>query len=97
MSRMPRVRLILVVAALFALLAVPMASARTEGSRSIHPAGDWIGGVLSWAESLVGLRQSHRPHRQSGPSVPNQKEETVNVVQGGGCVTPDGRPRPLCI
>ena len=96
MSRMPRVRLVLVVTALLALLIVPIAGARTVGSPSIHPAGsDWIGGVLSWAQNLVGLRQAGH-HGRSGPQSPlNQKETTTtNVVQGGGCISPDGRPRP---
>jgi hypothetical protein len=98
MSRIPRVRLVLVVTALLALLVMPMAGARTVGSPSIHPAdSDWIGGVLSWAQNLVGIRHaSHHPHGQSGRQTPpNQKEEaSTNVAQGGGCISPDGRPRP---
>lgn len=96
MSRMPRVRLVLVAAALLALLIVPMAGARTPGSQSIHPAeSNWIGGVLSWAQNLVGLRQAVH-HGRSGPKSPlNQKDtSSTNVSQGGGCVDPFGRPRP---
>ena len=96
MSRMPRVRLVLVVTALLALLIVPMASARTIGSASVRPAdSDWIGGVLNWAQNLVGLRQAGH-HGHSGPQSPlNQKEtSTTNTTQGGGCISPDGRPRP---
>ena len=96
MSRMPRVRLVLVVTALLALLIVPMAGARTVGSASVRPAAsDWVGGVLSWVQTLVGLRQAGH-HGRSGPQSPlNQKEtSTTNVVQGGGCISPDGRPRP---
>jgi hypothetical protein len=96
MSRMPRVRLVLVAAALLALLVAPMAGARTPGSPSIHPAdSDWIGGVLSWAQNLVGLRQAGH-HGRSGPQSPlNQKEtSTINAVQSGGCIDPLGRPRP---
>jgi hypothetical protein len=96
MSRIPRVRLILVVTALLALLIVPMAGARTAGSASVRPAdSDWIGGVLSWVQTLVGLRQTDH-HSRSGPQSPlNQKEtSTINTTQGGGCISPDGRPRP---
>jgi hypothetical protein len=99
MSRMPRVRLVLVVAALFALLVVPMASARPLSSLSIHPVdGDWIGGVLSWAQQLVGLRQAgHHGHSGTRPPLNQKEETTTNAAQGGGCVTPDGRPRTLCL
>jgi hypothetical protein len=98
MSRMPRVRLVLVAAALLTLLVMPMAGARTVGSSSIHPVGsDWVGDVLSWAQNLVGLRHAGH-HGRSGNQTPlTQKDEpTTNAAQGGGCVTPDGRPRPLC-
>jgi hypothetical protein len=97
MSRMPRVRLVLVVTALLALLIVPMAGARAVGSASVRPAdSDWIGGVLSWAQNLVGIRHAGHPHGQSGRQTPpNQKEEaSSNAAQGGGCISPDGRPRP---
>jgi hypothetical protein len=96
MSRMPRIRLVLVAAALLALLVAPMAGARTMGSRSIHPAdGDWIGGVLSWAQGLVGLRHAGHHGRSGTQAPPNQKEEPSSA-QGGGCVDPFGHPRPLC-
>ncbi|HTG33102.1 MAG TPA: hypothetical protein VLB76_09240 [Thermoanaerobaculia bacterium] len=96
MSCMPRVRLVLAVTALLTLLIVPMAGARTVGSPSIHPAdGDWIGGVLSWAQNLVGLHRPGHAHGQSGRQTPNQKtDSTINAVQSGGCIDPLGRPRP---
>jgi hypothetical protein len=96
MSRMPRVRLVLVAAALLALLVMPIAGARTLGLQSIHPAGsDWIGGVLSWAQNFVGLRQAGH-HGRSGPQSPlNQKDTaSTNGAQGGSCLDPLGRPRP---
>ena len=98
MFRMPRMRLVLCAVTLLTLLVVPMAGARTVVSPSIHPAdGGWIGGVLSWAQNLVGLRHPGH-HGHSGPqSPPNQKDTTsTNTPQGGGCVDPFGRPRPLC-
>lgn len=96
MSRMPRVRLILVATALLALLVAPMAGALTLDSQSIHPAGgSWIGGVLSWAQNLVGLHRPGHPHGQSGRQTPNQKaDSTINATQSGGCIDPLGRPRP---
>ena len=100
MFRMPRIRLVFVVTALLALLAVPMAGARTLGSASARPVdSDWVGGVLSWAQNLVGIHHAGR-HGRSGSQAPlNQKDGTTTTptsTQGGGCVTPDGRPRPLC-
>jgi hypothetical protein len=76
----------------------PMAGARTVGSSSIHPAdGGWIGGVLSWAQNLVGLRHAGHHGHSGTQAPPNQKEETTtNSAQGGGCIDPTGRPRPLC-
>jgi len=96
MSHRPRVRLVLAVIALFALLIVPMAGARTLDSQSIHPAdSNWIGGVLSWAQNLVGLHRPSHPHGQSGRQTPNQKtDSTLNATQGGSCIDPMGRPRP---
>jgi hypothetical protein len=100
MTRMPRVRLVLVAAALLALLVAPMAGARTVGSASIHPAAsDWIGDVLSWAQNLVGLRHTGHHGRSGTQAPPNQKDTTTPTPSsplGGGCVTPDGRPKPLC-
>jgi len=92
MTRMPRVRPILVVAALLVLIVVPMAGARTVDSPSVHPAGDsWIGAALYWVESLIGPR--HPDH--SGSKVPHTKADTVTQPQGSGCIDPTGHPRCL--
>ena len=70
MSCMPRIRLVLVALVLLTLLAVPMAGARTVGSASIRPAAsDWVGGVLSWAQNLLGVRHAGH-HGRSGNQVP---------------------------
>lgn len=101
MFRMPRIRLVLVATALLTLLAVPMAGARTVGSAPVRPAGgDWVGGLLSWAQNLVGIRHAGH-YGRSGTQAPlNQKDGMIppapTSTQGGGCITPDGRPRPLC-
>jgi Spy/CpxP family protein refolding chaperone len=95
MSRMPRIRLVLVAAALLALLVVPMAGARPVSSPSLHSVdGGWLGATLRWAADLAGLRHPGHSNGQSGrQTLPNQKE-TLNTTQGGGCVDPFGRPRP---
>jgi hypothetical protein len=96
MSRMPRMRLVLVAVALLTLLAVPMAGARTMSSPSLHSGdGGWLGATLRWVEDLTGLRHPGHPHGQSGRQTPpNQTEETIKSAQGGGCISPDGRPQP---
>jgi hypothetical protein len=96
MVGMPRVRLVLIVAALFTLIVVPMASARTVFPSVPLSEGSWLGATLRWAEDLVGLRQPARPHGQ--PKAPlSQKDGTTSSAQGGGCVDPFGHPRPLCL
>lgn len=89
MTRMPKIRPILVVAALFALMVVPMVGARTFDSQAVHPAGDsWVGIALHWVEDLVSPR--HPGH--SEPKVPQTK-----ATQGSGCIDPQGHPRPWCL
>jgi hypothetical protein len=95
MIRVPRVRLVLVVAALLVLLAVPMVGARALTSPSVHPAaGGWLGAALTWAQGLAGLQQPVHRHGHSG-SQPNRKDGTIMQPAGGGCVDPMGHPR-LC-
>ena len=98
MARMPRMRLVLVVTALLALLIVPMASARPVSSPSLHSVDGWFGTALRWVEDLAGLRHAGHHGRSGNQASLNQKDGTPppNSPQGGGCITPDGRPRPLC-
>jgi hypothetical protein len=97
MIRIPRVRLVLVVAALFALLVMPMAGARPLSSPTLHSAdGGWLGATLRWAEGLVGLRQPSS-HGHSGAKTPRSVKEEFFHPNGGGCIGPDGRPKPACI
>jgi hypothetical protein len=101
MFRMPRIRLVLGAAALLTLLAAPMAGARTVGSAPVLLAGgDWVGAALSWAQNLAGIRHAGHHGRSGNQAPPNQKDGTTTPppasTQGGGCITPDGRPRPLC-
>jgi hypothetical protein len=94
MTRMPKIRPILVVAALFALLVVPMVGARSIDSPTIQPAGEsWIGAALRWVEGLVSTpRPGH-----SGSKVPHTKDSTTSAPQGSGCIDPTGHPRPHCL
>jgi hypothetical protein len=90
MIRISRVRLSLVIAALAILLVVPMAGARTLSSPSLHSAdGGWLGAALRWAEGFAGF-QAPVHHRHPGSQVPPNPKEAA----GGGCLVPDGHPKP---
>jgi hypothetical protein len=94
MTRLPRFRPILVVAALFALMVVPMTGARTIDSPAVHPAGEsWIGVTLRWVEDLISPR---RPEH-SGSQVPPNLKSTIMVPNNGGCIDPTGHPKPWCL
>jgi hypothetical protein len=89
MTRIPRVRQVLVVAALTALFVVPMVGARTASSPSLHSAdGGWLGATLRWIEDAVGLN-GHGPAVSKAPR--HQK-----AAQNGNCQDPNGKPRPIC-
>ena len=95
MTRIPRVRLVLVVAALLTLIAVPMAGARTLNAPSVHATGSgWLGAALDWAGGFAGF--AHRGH--TGSQVPPHRKDdpNANKPQGGGCIDPMGHPRPIC-
>ena len=96
MTRVPRICLVFVVTALLALLMAPVAGARTVSSPPAQLSGrGWLGAALHWVEDLVGLRP--HGHRGHGSSV-QQKDGSGSTSQtnGGSCVDPFGRPRPLC-
>jgi hypothetical protein len=93
MIRIPRVRLVLVVAALLTLLAVPMAGARTLSSPALHSAEGWLGATLRWAEDLAGLRQPSG-HGHPGAKTPGNAKDVLFQPNNGGCIDPIGRTRP---
>jgi hypothetical protein len=92
MIRVPRVRLVFVVVALFALLMAPMAGARTVSSPSVHSTGGgWAGTALRWVEDLTGLsRPAHPGHRGTKAPATSKADEAIN----GTCIDPMGRPHP---
>jgi hypothetical protein len=88
MTRIPRVRLVLVVAALMALLVVPMVGAKTLSSPSLHAAdGGWLGATLRWVEDAVALNS----HGHAVSKAPRHQKE----AQNGNCQDPTGgKPKP---
>ena len=94
MIRIPRVCRVFGVIALLALLVVPMASARTVSSSSVHSAdGGWIGAAVRWVGNLTGLSgpAAHSSHRGITKKPVNAKAEDSIT---GTCIDPMGRPRP---
>ena len=98
MTHIPRVRLILVLAALLALLVVPMAGARTLGSPSLHSAdGGWLGAALRWARTMWTSCRPPRAHpearfRRSRKTTTRRTLHRVAVVS-----VRTGASKPLCL
>ena len=96
MSRIAFIRRVLAAVTLLALLAAPMASARTLVAPSIDGNQDgWLGATLRWIEDLVSPRH---PGRRPGPSGPQaqQHQKVDNTTSGAGCIDPVGHPSPWC-
>lgn len=91
MTRIPRLRRLFALAAILALTAVPLASARPLESPAVQEAGGgWIGTALKWVEDLVGLRRPDLPRAgRPGQAAPRQDAKTS---MGGSCIDPQGRP-----
>jgi hypothetical protein len=89
MTRIPCLRQIAVLATLLTLIVVPMAGARSFGEPSGQPAGDsWVGVAVRAIEGL--FKPAHVA--PSSRRVQNRKE-----AAGGGCLDPQGHPRPICL
>ncbi len=95
MTRIPCLRQVAVLATLLTLTVVPMARARSVGAPGVEPAGDsWFGAAARTIEGLFNPVASSRSHRP----VQNRKDDTTaNKPAGGGCLDPQGRPKPLCL
>lgn len=95
MTRIPCLRQVAVLATLLTLTLVPMAGARNVGEPGAQPAGDsWVGVAVRAIEGFFSPAYSARSHRP----VQNRKDDsTANQPAGGGCIGPDGRPKPLCL
>lgn len=98
MTRIPRLCLILAMAAVLVLASVPFASARPLAtSRVVERTVDgWLGVAVRWLEDLVG-RQRSASERTSGSAESNQKGGQTPT--GGSCADPTGGgiPRPGCV
>lgn len=94
MNHIPRVRQILVLTTLFALTAMPMAGARSLGAPGAQAAGDnWIGAAVRVIERLF----APAPGARSSRPMTRKDDPNANKPAGGGCMDPQGRPRPICL
>jgi hypothetical protein len=103
MNRISRLRLVLVIATLTAVLTAPLAEARgLESPRAgARVETNWLAAAMSWLEGLTGWR---RPAPRSGAST--IKGYTLGsglfgdggaaTPMGGTCIDPQGEPIPWC-
>ena len=95
MTRIPRLRRLFALAAVLALIVVPLASARPlEGPAGQEADGGFISATLKWMEDLVGFRRpgpADRGRRQGQAAIP---QSSNSKQQSGSCIDPVGRPRP---
>ena len=98
MTRIPRLRRLFTLAAVLALTVTPLASARPLESPTVHEAdGGFVGAALRWVEDLVGFRRPAPADRGQQPRpVAIPRKEGSSSTNGGSCIDPVGRPRPLC-
>lgn len=92
MTRIPRLHLILVLAAILVLGSVPLASARPLATSQMveRTVDGWIGAAVRWLEDLVGLGRS-TADRTAGSLASHQKGGGTTPT-GGSCLDPTGKP-----
>jgi hypothetical protein len=93
MTRIPRVRQILVLTTLFALTAMPMAGARSLGAPGAAAGDSWVGAAVRVIERLF----APAPGARSSRPMTRKDDSTTNSPAGGGCMDPQGHPRPICL
>ncbi len=90
MTRISRLHLVLVIAAVFALVSAPLASARplaTSGGFE-RTMDHWIGAAVRWVGDLVGS------HRQASAPESRQKDGSGGrTPTNGSCLDPTGKPK----
>jgi hypothetical protein len=96
MNRIARVRLVLVVTIVLALLTVPLAGARPveRPQAADRTDGGWLGAALRWLENVAGVRSPAPGQRHRFTSQSAMKDG--NSTTGGSCIDPAGWPRPWC-
>lgn len=97
---MSRTAVVAVVALTLVLASVPAAQASPFGSPSLDTRSGWFDMALSWLSSLLFGEEISSPE----PTASAYEAVEINdpsfgdfaAPQSGGCIDPEGRPRPTC-
>lgn len=98
---MSRTAVVAVVAFLLVLASVPAAQASPFGP-SLDTRAGWFDVALSWLSGLLfGEETTSSPelgstYEASKPISEDPSLDDFGQIQSGGCLDPEGRPRPAC-
>lgn len=96
---MSRVAAVSVVALALVLSFVPAAQASPLGAGpSLDIRAGWFEAAISWLSGLVFGEESSSPAPKSSFEAIEYapSDEDYGSLQSGGCIDPEGRPRPAC-
>jgi len=96
---MSRTATVAVVALTLVLASVPAAQASPFGP-SFDTRTGWFDVALSWLSGLVFGEETSSPQPTSSTFEATTTTPTLSdggyTIQSGGCIDPEGRPRPAC-
>jgi hypothetical protein len=94
---MSRIATVAVVALTLVLASVPAAQASPFGP-SFDTRSGWFDVALSWLSGLLFGEQASSPEPKGSFEAvqPIPFDEDYGTLQSGGCIDPEGRPRPAC-
>jgi hypothetical protein len=97
---MSRIATVTVVALTLVLASVPAAQASPFGP-SLDTRAGWFDVALSWLSGLLFGEQTSTPQTfgstfEAAKTAPIELEDGGGTIQSGGCIDPEGRPRPAC-
>ena len=98
---MSRTAVVAVVAFTLVLASVPAAQASPFGRPSLDTRAGWFDVALSWLSGLLFGEETSSPELRSAyeaakPGSEDTSLDDFGTVQSGGCMDPEGRPRPTC-
>ncbi|MFP5287674.1 MAG: hypothetical protein ACLGI9_18200 [Thermoanaerobaculia bacterium] len=97
---MSRTAVVAVVAFTLVLASVPAAQASPFGSPSLDTRAGWFDVALSWLSGLLfGEETSSSEPRSSAFEAAQTLDPSLGdfaTPMSGGCMDPEGRPRPTC-
>jgi hypothetical protein len=98
---MSRIAAVTVVALTLVLASVPAAQASPFGSGpSLDTRSGWFDVALSWLSGLFGETasspQTFGSTFEASKPAPEETDLGNYSIMSGGCIDPEGRPRPAC-